>query len=169
VPPGGREFLDRFGRLVAEKVRMLEDILELLEFPVETPVTIGNLEFTFYPVQHYIPAFAMRVRGANGAVLTFSGDAAPCEQLPRAAKDADLFLCESALLHTSQDTPDPHQRGHLTAAEAGAAAAAAGARRLLITHYRSSPEDDAHHLRTAEQAYSGPIDLARPGKTYTVG
>jgi ribonuclease BN (tRNA processing enzyme) len=169
VPPGGREFLDRFGRVVADKKAMLEDAFELCEYPVESPVSIGALEFTFYPVQHYIPAFAMRVHGANGAVLTFSGDAAPCAQLPRAAKDADLFLCESAILHSSQDERDPKQRGHLTAAEAGAVAAAAGAKRLLITHYKSSPEDDAHHLRTAEQAYSGPIDLARPRATYTVG
>jgi ribonuclease BN (tRNA processing enzyme) len=169
VPPGGREFLDRFGRVIANKVAMLEDMLELREYPAESPVTIGGLEFSFYPVQHYIPAYAMRVRGEGGAVLTFSGDVAPCPELPRAAKDVDLFLCESALLHSTQDEKDPKQRGHMTAAEAGAAAATAQAKRLLITHYRSSPEEDAHHLRTAEQAYSGPIELARPGKTYTVG
>lgn len=169
LPPGGRDFLDHFGRLVADKTRMLEDVFDLQEYPLQTPVRIGDLEFTFYPVQHYIPAHAMRVQGTSGAILTFSGDVAPCDALPRAAKNADLFLCESSLLDVSQDETDPSRRGHMTAAEAGAAAAAANARRLLITHYRSSLEADAHHLQTARQRFGGEIDLARPGASYTVG
>jgi ribonuclease BN (tRNA processing enzyme) len=168
LPPGGRDFLDQFGRLVANRTAMLEDIFDLREYPLETPVKIGSLDFSFYAVKHYIPAYAMRVTGANGAVLVFSGDVAPCAELPRVARDADLFLCESALLDASQDEKDPKARGHSTAAEAAAAAAAAGAKRLLITHYRSNPEADAHHLRTASASFSGPIDLARPGATYTV-
>jgi ribonuclease BN (tRNA processing enzyme) len=168
VPPGGQDFLDRFGRLVANRPAMFEDMFDLREYPLETPVKIGALEFTFHPVQHYIPANAMRVTGADGSVLVFSGDVAPCAALPRAAKHADLFLCESALLDASHDEKDPKARGHSTAAEAAAAAAAAGAKRLLITHYRSNPEADAHHLRTASAAFSGPIELARPGATYTV-
>jgi ribonuclease BN (tRNA processing enzyme) len=168
LPPGGRDFLDRFGQLVANKPRMLEDFLDLREYPLNSSVAIGALEFEFHPVQHYIPAHAMRVRGSTGAILTFSGDAAPCEALPLAAKAADLFLCESSLLDASHDDKDPAKRGHLSAVEAGAAAAAAHARRLLITHFRSNPEADAHHLRTARQSFGGDVDLARPGKTYMV-
>jgi len=168
LPPGGRDFLDQFGRLIAQRPAMLEDVLDLRDYPVEAPVTIGQLQFSFHPVQHYIPAYAMRVRGEDGRVLVFSGDVAPCDALPRAAKDADLFLCESALLDASQDEKDPRARGHSTAAEAAAAATAAGAKRLLITHYRSGPEADAHHLRAAGAAFTGPVDLARPGATYSV-
>ncbi len=169
LPPGGREFLVRFGQLVASKPRMLEDYFDLREYPLKEAVSIGELEFEFHPVQHYIPAHAMRVRDASGAVLTFSGDVAPCDALPIAALDADLVLCESSLLDASHDEPAPKQRGHMTAPEAGPAAAAAHARRLLITHYRSNPEADAHHLRTARERFSGDVDLARPGKTYLVG
>jgi ribonuclease BN (tRNA processing enzyme) len=169
LPPGGIEFLDRFGQLIANKPAMLEDILELCEYPLGSPVKIGSLQFTFVPVQHYVPCFAMRVRGSAGAVMTFSGDVAPCAALPEAAREADLFMCESALLHASQDDGDPAKRGHMSAVEAGQAAAEAGAKRLLITHYRSSPEDDAHHLAAARQAFHGPVDLARPGATYEVG
>jgi ribonuclease BN (tRNA processing enzyme) len=168
LPPGGRAFLDRFGQLIGKKPAMLEDVFELCEYPLGTAVEIDGLEFSFHAVQHYIPAYAMRVRGRDGALLVFSGDAAPCAQLPEAARDADLFLCESSLLEPYQDEPDPAQRGHLTAAEAAAAASAANARRLLITHYRSSPEADAHHLRTAREKFHGPIELARPGETYVV-
>jgi ribonuclease BN (tRNA processing enzyme) len=168
LPPGGRDFLNQFGRLIANRPAMLEDVLDLREYPLRVPLSIADLEFTFYPVQHYIPANAMRIRTAEGTILTFSGDVAPCAALPEAAMGADLFLCESALLDASQDEPTPSQRGHSTAAEAAAAAAAAGARRLLITHYRSSAEADAHHLSTARARFSGEIDLARPGATYTV-
>jgi ribonuclease BN (tRNA processing enzyme) len=110
----------------------------------------------------------MRVRGAAGGLLTFSSDVAPCEALPESARDVDLFLCESAVLTPNQDDPDPRKRGHMSAAEAGVAAAQANARRLLITHYRSDAAADRHHLEAARRAYGGPIDLARPGATYTV-
>ena len=165
VPPDGRAFLDRFGRVVANKVAMLEDVFELHEYTPGQATRIGALEFTFLPVQHYVPSHAMRVGGGS---LVFSSDVAPCTALPKAALDADLFLCESALLDASQDERKPEDRGHLTAAEAGAAAQAAHVKRLLITHYRSGENDDAHHLAAARGAYSGPVELARPGATYRV-
>jgi ribonuclease BN (tRNA processing enzyme) len=168
VPPGGQDFLDRFGQLIADKPRLLEDVFFIREYPLGQPVAIGSLEFTFVPVQHYVPSHAMRVCGAEDKVLTFSSDVAPCQGLLVAARNADLFMCESALLNASQDNPDPASRGHMSALEAGQAASAAGARRLLITHYRSSQEDDAHHLAAARGTFSGPVELARPGASYTV-
>lgn len=168
LPPGGRAFLDRFGQVISEKRAMLEDVFELREYSARDPVQIGALQFNFHPVQHYVPAFAMRVQAPAGAVLTFSGDVAPCDALPPAAHAADLFLCESSLLDLSQDEKDPKRRGHMTAAEAAAAAQAAGAKWLVITHYRSGPEADAHHLQTARANFAGEVTLARPGMTYTV-
>ena len=99
----------------------------------------------------------------------FSSDVAPCHQLIEVARDADLFMCESALLDASQDDRNQLRRGHMTAFEAGVAAREAGAKRLLITHYRSNAEADAHHLSSARRAFDGPVDLAREGTTYTVG
>ena len=168
IPPGGRDFLSRFGQLIADKSAMLDDLFDLREYPLLEPVALGELEFTFHPVQHYIPANAMRVRAADGKVLTFSGDVAPCPALPVAARDADLFLCESAMLRASQDDPDPAKRGHMSALEVGIAAAEAHAKRVVITHYRSSPEEDKHHLSQARQHFSGPVELARPGVSYVV-
>ncbi|MBV9580078.1 MAG: MBL fold metallo-hydrolase [Chloroflexi bacterium] len=168
LPPEGRAFLDRFGRVISDRSAMLEDVLDLREYEPEREMRIGELHFTFLPVQHYVPSHAMRVHAAGGGMLVFSADAAPCDALPDAARGADLFLCESALLDATQDERKPENRGHLTAAEAAAAARAAGVKRLLITHYRSSQEHDRHHLTTAAAVYKGPIDLARPGETYTV-
>lgn len=168
IPPDGRAFLDRFGRVVSDKSAMLEDIFDLREYTPGRETRIGDLEFTFVPVQHYVPSHAMRVRGNDGRVLVFSSDAAPCPGLPAAAQGADLFLCESALLDASQDERKPENRGHLTAAEAGAAAHAAGVKRLLITHYRSGEDHDQHHLTSARTTFNRPVDLARPGVTYTI-
>jgi ribonuclease BN (tRNA processing enzyme) len=111
----------------------------------------------------------MRIRAGSGATLVYSSDVAPCPQLVEAARNADLFLCESALLEVSQDEKEPSKRGHMTAREAGAAARDAGAKRLLITHYRSSEQADAHHLAAARESFDGPVELAREGHTCTVG
>jgi ribonuclease BN (tRNA processing enzyme) len=168
VPPGGHAFLRELGKLIGASRDMLEGVFEICDYSPERPLTIGSLEFSFRPVQHYILSHSMRVRSPDGGLLVFSSDVAPCPQLVEAARDADLFLCESALLNSSQDDSNPKLRGHLCAAEAGAAARAAGARRLLITHYYSSEEADAHHLATASAAFEGPVDLAREGRTYTI-
>jgi ribonuclease BN (tRNA processing enzyme) len=169
VPPGGRAFMREFGKLIANKPALFDDMFDIRDYTAESETLIGDLQFTFHPVQHYIMSHAMRVRSASGATLVFSSDAAPCPQLVEAARDADLLLCESAMLDASQDEADPALRGHMTAAEAGAAARASGARRLLITHYRSGDKYDAHHLEAARTTFDGPVDLAREGQSYIVG
>jgi len=169
VPPGGRAFLSRLGEHIADKPAMLEDVLDICEYAPHRPTVIGGLEFTFHPVQHYVPSHAMRVRSDDGKTLVFSSDVGPCAQLIEAARDADLFMCESALLDAAQDEADPAHRGHMSAREAGEAAQTAGARQLLITHYRSGEQHDAHHLAAARSSFAGPVELAREGHTYVVG
>ena len=169
VPPGGREFLDRLGQLIAAKKAMLEDVFELCEYEAAREIQVGDMTFAFREVQHYVMSHAMRVRSSDGATLVFSSDVAPCPQLIEAARGADLFLCESAFLDASQDEPDPARRGHMSAVEAGLAAQEAGAKRLLITHYRSGSEFDTHHVESARRSFNGPVDVAREGQTYDVG
>ena len=169
VPPGGAEFMRQFGKLIADKPALFDDIFEVRDYAAGPELGIGGLTFTFHRVQHYIMSHAMRVRSASGATLVFSSDVAPCPQIVEAARGADLFLCESAMLDASQDEADPTRRGHMSAREAGEAARTAGARRLLITHYRSGEKYDQHHLEAARSTFDGPVDLAREGQTYVVG
>jgi len=169
VPPGGAEFLRRFGKLIADKPAMFDDIFAVREYASGSEVVVGGLVFGFHPVQHYIMSHAMRVLGASGATLVFSSDVAPCLQLIEAARGADLFLCESAMLDASHDEADPARRGHMSAREAGQAARQAGAKRLVITHYRSGETYDRHHLEAATSEFEGPVELAREGATYLVG
>ena len=169
LPPGGREFMRRLGELIAAKSAMLEDVFDIREYVADCEIPIGDLSFTFHHVQHYVLSHAMRVQGQSGATLVFSSDVGPCAQLVEIAREADLLMCESALLDGAQDEHDPARRGHMSAAEAGQAARDAGARRLLITHYRSGDGYDAHHLDAAGRAFGGPVELAREGQTYVVG
>ena len=169
VPPGACEFLRRFGTVIADKPAMFDDMFDVRDYTADVETTIGGLSFTFHRVQHYVMSHAMRVRAASGATLVFSSDVAPCPQLIDAARGADLFMCESAMLDASQDEADPARRGHMSAREAGQAARQAGAKRLLITHYRSGETHDRHHLEAARETFDGPVELAREGATYIVG
>ncbi len=169
VPPGGRAFLRQLGSVISDKPAMLEDIFEICEYVPGRETPIGDLTFTFHHVQHYVPSHAMRVRGSAGTTLVFSSDVAPCPQLVEAAREADLFMCESALRDASEDEADPAKRGHMSAREAGAIAREAGARRLMLTHYRSSEWHDQHHREAASATYGGPVELAREGESYVIG
>jgi ribonuclease BN (tRNA processing enzyme) len=168
VRPGAREFLRRFGQMISDEQDMLGDVFDVREYAPGAEFEIGGLTFTFHPVQHYVTSHAMRIHGSDARLLTFSSDVAPCPGLVEAARGADLFMCESAIFDGSQDRPDPAQRGHMMAGEAGRIAREAGARRLLLTHYRSGPGYDERHRQAAEQAFGAPIELAREGETYRV-
>jgi ribonuclease BN (tRNA processing enzyme) len=169
VPPGGREFLRQLGRLISDKPTMLEDVFQVCEYVPSVDTPIGELTFTFCSVQHYIASHAMRIRGSSGATLVFSSDVAPCQELVEAARDADLFMCESALVDPSHDEADPRKRGHMSAQEAGAIAREAGARRLMLTHFRSTDSLDEHHRSAATATFGGSVELAREGEQYVVG
>jgi ribonuclease BN (tRNA processing enzyme) len=169
VPSGGREFLRVLGQHIASKPAMLEDVFEVCEYASGRELRIGELRFSFHPVQHYVLSHAMRVRGSSDATFVFSSDVGPCVGLVEAARDADLFMCESALLDPSEDEADPSKRGHMSAAEAGQAAREAGARRLMLTHYRGGEPHEAHHRDAASRTFGAPVDLAREGQTYTIG
>lgn len=90
-------------------------------------------------------------------MLCYSGDTGPNEHLARAARDADLFLCEASWL--DGDASATGHSIHLTAREAGAAARASGARRTVLTHVW--PRNDRALVRAqAEQALGKDVTLA---------
>ena len=110
---------------------MFERTFDLSEYVPDTPFQIGKLTVTPTRVPHYrLETYAFRVQ-SNGAVLTYSGDSAPSDELVEAARDADLFVCEATLLRGELDG---EPRGHLSLDEAMDAFTASGAKRLLVTH-----------------------------------
>ena len=79
----------------------------------------------------------------------------------RAARDADLFLCEASFVHGEDNPPDLH----LTGREAGEVATAAGVRALAVTHIPPWHDADAI-LAEAAVTYSGPLHRAVAGQVF---
>ena len=130
VQPGGADFLSSLGDRLGFP-DMFERTFRLAEYEPDMPFAVGKLEITPTRVPHYrLETYAFRVR-SNGAVLTYSGDSAPCDELVESARDADLFVCEATLLRGELDG---EPRGHLSLDEALEAFDASGAKRLLVTH-----------------------------------
>jgi ribonuclease BN (tRNA processing enzyme) len=125
---------------------------------------VGPLQFSFRSVPHFLETFAIRVQSADGGgCLVFGADSRPTEELVDFARGCDLLMVEATL-------PRPErtgERGHLTPREAGEHGRDAGAKRLVITHI--SDELDALWARSeAEDAFGGPVEMAREGAAYTV-
>jgi ribonuclease BN (tRNA processing enzyme) len=123
---------------------------------------IGPFRIDLTPTEHPIECYAIRV-SANGKSLTYSADTGPSNAVADAAKDTDLFLCESTWL---EDSPRPPNL-HLTAREAGEHAARAGAKRLALIHTTAYLDQDAY-VTQAAAAYDGPLERATPGATYDI-
>ncbi|NKE63504.1 MBL fold metallo-hydrolase [Lentzea sp. PSKA42] len=123
--------------------------------------TVGSMRLTTAAVEHGIPAFGVRIEAA-GRSLTYSGDTAPCPSLTELARGTDVLLCES---ESAEKTPD---MAHHTPEDAGETAASSGAGRLIVTHVgRFLTTREA--VTRASSRYTGPVDHAAPGATFTIG
>jgi ribonuclease BN (tRNA processing enzyme) len=123
----------------------------------------GPFRFEVFDAAHSIENATVRIQG-GGRTLCYSGDTGPNDDLARAARGADLFLCESSWLEKDEGLMDPI---HLKAAEAGAAARAAGVERLMLTHvWPRNPLDQVRE--EASRTFDGTIEFARETRTTTV-
>lgn len=166
LPPGGIETLARLGQALDSSERFFADVFDLHEYDPAGSVTIGEATVTLRRVQHYIPSHAMRIE--TDRTLVYSADAAPCDALIEHAKDADVLLCEAAMLHHGQDEREPAKRGHLTASEAGMIARKADVGMLLLTHAPLELDDPGRAAREAATEFSGPVERVVDGKTYPI-
>ncbi len=164
LPPGGTAFLARAtapfdacdapGRFAAT--------VAVAEYDPEQPLPIGELVVTFAPTVHYLPAWAMRIRGHGGGDLGYTADTGPTADLVGFFQGVGLLIAEATLLDEGNEPTG--ERGSLTAAEAGALATASGAGRLLLSHIWEERGFTAARDQAAT-TYPGPIALAIPGLT----
>jgi len=122
---------------------------------------IGPFSVTVDRVNHPIETYGVRIEH-GGKVLTYSADTAPCEALLRLATGADLFLCEASYPDGADNPPGLH----LTGGEAGEAATKADVGRLLLTHLIPAWFSEASIVDAASAAYTGPVEVVRPGARY---
>jgi ribonuclease BN (tRNA processing enzyme) len=143
---------------------LIENAFALEEYEESSKPTVGSLRFSFCRVPHFQETFAICVESESSeGRLVFGADSRPTEQLVEFARGADLLLIEATL-------PRPERsgvRGHLTPREAGEHGRDAGARRLVLTHI----SDELDHLwarKEAQDAFQGPVAVAREGAVYDV-
>ncbi|NUS74493.1 MAG: MBL fold metallo-hydrolase [Corynebacteriales bacterium] len=149
--------------------RPISGVFDFKTFYPAEPLEVGDLSVTLFPVDHVgLEAYAVRVDG-TGERFAYSGDVGeaqpgtPSPGLLKAAQEADLALVEAFYLKKAEVSSGLHLSGHT----AGQAAQAAGAGKVLLTHHH--PNVSAERILTeAHATYSGPIQSAKQGTTYTV-
>ena len=124
------------------------------------PFRVGPFSILPIGVEHPVDAYGLRI-SAGGSTLGYSGDTAPCEGLDRVAANVRLLLAEASFRDMDDNPPGIHLTGH----DAGSAASRSRAGRLVLTHVPPWFERDGM-LAEARTAYSGPIEVARPGMTF---
>lgn len=104
----------------------------------------------------------------RGQKFAFVMDTRLCDNVYELARDADLLVIESTYLDA--ETADAHDRGHLTARQAGEVARACGVRRLVLTHFSERYTRDQDHLFVEQAGFPDTVlahDLDRipvPGR-----
>lgn len=178
VPPDGVAFLDGLAEALEGSGRHGDfwSPFDIREYDPDGTLVVGNerdgrsdyLNFRFAPTKHYIPCRAIKVfqpGDAPSPMLVYGADSAPVDSLIQFAHGADLLILEATL-----DTPEtPVPIGHMTPLQAAEVAAAAGdVKRLLLTHYWGHVPPETM-IAEAQQAYHGPITVAKERDRYIVG
>lgn len=145
VPSQGYCFqLPRAGRFLPDRARALGVPVALWKrLQHGQPVELDGR--TVLPVQVLGPA-------RRGLRVVFSGDTAPCAALERAARDADLLICDATYGEDAQ-AEQARLYGHSTFAQSAALAARAGARRLWLSHYSPMIQNPEDYLGAAQAEF----------------
>jgi ribonuclease BN (tRNA processing enzyme) len=132
----------------------------------------GDLELSWGPVQHGVPAFGLTVdeRQSTGGTRRFaySGDSAPCLSLEEIGEGADLLLVECGYATDPSADPSAHPDAqstppaHHTPEDAGRTATAAHASRLVLTHLADGLTAADAASRAAAH-FTGPVEVAVRG------
>ncbi len=87
----------------------------------------------------------------KGRKIVFTGDTMACEEVVKAAKDADLLVHDSTFSFEMKQEADEKQ--HATAKEAAETAKKAGAKQLVLTHISNRYEDASVLEKEAKKVF----------------
>ncbi|WP_376789625.1 MBL fold metallo-hydrolase [Thermoflexus sp.] len=111
----------------------------------------GGIRLTAAPVSHSVPTLALRIELPDG-VAVYSADTAPCPEIIRLAREADVLIHEATGSYP----------GHTPPEGAGWVAREAGVRRLILVHV--PPEIDPGEWKArAREAFRGPVEVGWDG------
>jgi ribonuclease BN (tRNA processing enzyme) len=154
----GKGFINFFNGLKAvygEWIELERGMLTLFEIENRDRFSrrFDDFQVETLPVNHSDESIAYRITDTHGASLVYSGDTDYTENLITLAREADLFICESAM-------PDDQKvKGHLSPSLAGRIASHAGVKKLVLTHLY--PEcDQVNIVAECRKTYQGPLIIA---------
>jgi ribonuclease BN (tRNA processing enzyme) len=123
---------------------------------------LGGLTLRAAAMRHGMDTYGVRVSSGRQTV-SYTSDSAPCPAVVELARDADLFLAEAFL-----STSDPPEFTSVSRPEdAARAATEGGAHRLVLTHLHPDA-DPVAAMDRARTEYSGPIQVAEPGRVFSI-
>ena len=129
---------------------------------------IGGFAVEFIQVEHRVPTIAVRITH-RGRTIAFSADSLPCEGLNAAARNADLFICDTMCAERDGDGARNRTRSlmHPTAREAAEISKQAGAHRLACVHIARFGSAQ-NILEEAQTVFGGRVEVPNDGDRYLI-
>lgn len=129
---------------------------------------IGGFAVEFLKVEHRVPTAAIRITH-HGKTVAFSADSLPCGGLNAAARNADLFICDTMCADRDGDSARDRARNlmHPTAREAAEIAKQAGADRLACVHIARFGSAQ-NILEEAQMGFKGLVEVPNDGDRYVI-
>jgi len=140
-----------------------ENVFDVVNIEQGREFRIGDIGLSFMKMKHLVESYAVIVKW-KGRKLVYSGDTAFCENLVKAAENADLLLCESTALEADGDIRSDH---HMSAGMAGRVAAKSNVGKLVLTHFWYETSKD-RYLNEAKK-YFDRVYTAKEFLTYEIG
>lgn len=147
--------LDRAGRFDPEKASALE-IPQRLWGRLQKGEVIETENGVFRPDMVMGPA-------RKGLRLAYATDSRPCDNIVRAAENADLFICEG-MYGEDEKLAKAKEHKHMTFREAATMAAKANVSEMWLTHYSPALVHPEDFLGTAREIFPRTC-LGKDGKT----
>jgi ribonuclease BN (tRNA processing enzyme) len=122
------------------------------------PRRIGALHMEAHLVTHTDESYAVRVAGAGGPGLVYSGDCGRADDLVPLIRPGDVLLSEVSF----GPGPAPADVLHLDGPAVGRVAGSTGVGRVLLTHLLMGRDPD-DTIASVRASYDGPVDLVWPG------
>ncbi|HEX6686593.1 MAG TPA: MBL fold metallo-hydrolase [Candidatus Limnocylindrales bacterium] len=142
--------------LALDRPGMLDEFFERHEFEPGETLSIGPFTVDTRLLPHSRPNAGLRLTGAGGTTLVYTGDTGPSGAIVELADGADIFIADASYPeHVPADLADTLS----SALQAGQNAAAAGVGQLILTHLMpGQAQHDA--LAAARTHFDGPIAVA---------
>jgi ribonuclease BN (tRNA processing enzyme) len=138
----------------------LEPTLRWTVIDESSKALVGDQRLRFSRTDHPVETLAVRV-DAGGRSLLYTADTGPDWDPGPVGEGVDLLLAEATMPSSMEGRVQ-----HLSGRQAGGLARAIGAGRLVVTHVTPGL-DKEDQRRDAEAAYSGPVDVAGNGATFS--